>query len=355
MLFTLGISAQAQAAKVLTDVWASSDRIVKNSPFSAEAISEGIQTLADGNRIVHSSTSKLYRNSEGRFRSESPNGSGGLLGTTYSFAPSISILDPVAGQKYLLDERLKTAEQGLLRASTELKMNMDLRLEKLAPTAPLTNEQRMAIEKLKTEGIAAVAAAGNLTNEQRAAIEKARAEGLITATTAPRAMPVPPVPPTAVVLPDGPISPVFGVAVGRAFGGEPFGAKYETRTEKLGMQNFEGVQAEGTRTITTIPAGTIGNERPIEVVYERWYSNELQLVVMSKHSDPRSGEQTYRLTNINRSEPDPSLFSLPAGYRVVTRPTPTYRLSPAKAVAVERSATSVKATQTSAASVKNKP
>src|SRR5438132_14001744 len=104
MLATLGIAAQAQApaqaAKIVTEVWANSDRIVKNSPFSAEAISESIQTLADGNRIVHSSTSKLYRNSEGRFRSESPNGSGGLLGTTYTFAPSVTILDPVGGQKY---------------------------------------------------------------------------------------------------------------------------------------------------------------------------------------------------------------------------------------------------------------
>jgi len=98
----------------------------------------------------------------------------------------------------------------------------------------------------------------------------------------------------------------------------PVGPKYDTRTEELGEQNIEGVSAKGTRTITTIPAGAIGNERPIETVYERWYSDELQMVVYSKHSDPRFGEQTYRLTNINRSEPDPSLFQVPQGYKVIS-------------------------------------
>jgi len=103
------------------------------------------------------------------------------------------------------------------------------------------------------------------------------------------------------------------------------GQKWETRTEQLGVQNFEGVDAEGTRTITTIPADAIGNERPIEIVYERWYSKELQMIVYSKHSDPRFGEQTYRLTNVNRNEPDPSLFQVPNSYRIVSG-DPTFKL-----------------------------
>ena len=93
------------------------------------------------------------------------------------------------------------------------------------------------------------------------------------------------------------------------------------KTESLGTRDFEGVTAEGTRTVTTIPANSIGNERPIEIVYERWYSKDLQLIVYSKHSDPRFGEQTYRLTNISRNEPDRSLFTLPAEYKIVTEPT----------------------------------
>src|SRR6185369_9466092 len=86
--------------------------------------------------------------------------------------------------------------------------------------------------------------------------------------------------------------------------------------EQLGKQIIEGVEVEGTRTTVTIPAGDIGNERPIEIVSERWYSPELQLVVMTRHSDPRFGETTYKLTNINRTEPVKSLFEVPPGYTV---------------------------------------
>ena len=86
------------------------------------------------------------------------------------------------------------------------------------------------------------------------------------------------------------------------------------RKESLGKQVIEGVEAEGTRTTFTIPAGEIGNERAIEIVSERWYSPELQAVVMTRHSDPRFGETSYKLTNISRTEPDRSLFELPAGF-----------------------------------------
>jgi hypothetical protein len=86
--------------------------------------------------------------------------------------------------------------------------------------------------------------------------------------------------------------------------------------ESLGKQVVEGVEVELTRTTVTIPAGEIGNTLPIEVIDETWYSPELQTVVMSKHRDPRSGETNYRLTNINRSEPDRSLFEVPADYTV---------------------------------------
>jgi hypothetical protein len=86
--------------------------------------------------------------------------------------------------------------------------------------------------------------------------------------------------------------------------------------EQLGKQTIEGVEAEGTRTTVTIPAGEIGNERAIEIVSERWYSPELQLVVMTRHSDPRFGETTYKLTNINRAEPAKSLFEVPSDYTI---------------------------------------
>lgn len=86
--------------------------------------------------------------------------------------------------------------------------------------------------------------------------------------------------------------------------------------EALGRQVIDGVEAEGTRTTVTIPAGQIGNDLPINIVSEQWYSPELQLLLMTKHSDPRTGETTYRLTNINRAEPDRTLFEVPADYTV---------------------------------------
>ncbi len=88
------------------------------------------------------------------------------------------------------------------------------------------------------------------------------------------------------------------------------------QTESLGKRVIEGVEAEGSRTTITIPAGRIGNELPIQIVSERWVSPELQAVVMSKHSDPRMGETIYRLAGISRSEQPRSLFEVPADYKV---------------------------------------
>lgn len=96
---------------------------------------------------------------------------------------------------------------------------------------------------------------------------------------------------------------------------EPAGQQGETETRTI-----EGVQAVGNRTTHTIPAGEIGNDRAIETVSERWYSPELQTVVMSKQVDPRMGETTYRLTNINRAEPAHSLFEVPADYALTEGP-----------------------------------
>ena len=89
-----------------------------------------------------------------------------------------------------------------------------------------------------------------------------------------------------------------------------------TKTEDLGTQVMEGLAVQGKRVTHTIPAGEIGNELPIQTVTETWYSQDLQAVVMSKTSDPRSGDSTYKLTNISRAEPDPALFQIPGDYTV---------------------------------------
>lgn len=88
------------------------------------------------------------------------------------------------------------------------------------------------------------------------------------------------------------------------------------KTETLGKEVIEGVECEHTRSVTTLPAGAIGNENPIETVRDSWYSPELKMTILTKTKDPRFGESTYRVTNINRAEPDASLFQVPSDYTI---------------------------------------
>jgi hypothetical protein len=97
---------------------------------------------------------------------------------------------------------------------------------------------------------------------------------------------------------------------------EDGGAPKEARVEQLGARDIDGIRADGTRTTITLPAGTIGNVRPIDVVSEQWYSPDLHVVVLSTRTDPRLGETTYRLTNIVRAEPPSDLFQVPSDYQI---------------------------------------
>jgi hypothetical protein len=94
----------------------------------------------------------------------------------------------------------------------------------------------------------------------------------------------------------------------------------QANAEDLGSQTMEGVLVNGVRTTRTIPAGEIGNDKPISIVTEVWTSPDLKTIVYSKRTDPRMGEQTFQLTNIVRSEPDASLFTVPADFKIVDGP-----------------------------------
>ncbi len=333
ILFVLmGITVNGQqspAAKIVAETSVLSEKIVKGSPFSADAVNESVQVLADGNRIVHSSTNKLCRNSEGRFRREISGGSGGSFSSFYTVGPGVTILDPVAGYRYLLDAQLRTARIGALNGVYSLggqagpPTPLPAPAVRAAPAqAPVIAEKLRAAE-LRTTTIDPAVEEKIRTELTQAAVEldKAKVEldkvkgGIRTGA------------PMAIITTKE--SELFSTYQGSLVHTPGFKSKYETRTEDLGVQTIEGVDAVGTRTITTIPAGAIGNERPIDMVYERWYSNELQLVVMSKNSDPRFGEQTYRLTNIVRSEPDPSLFEVPSDYKKISEKIAPYKISTA--------------------------
>ena len=124
----------------------------------------------------------------------------------------------------------------------------------------------------------------------------------------------------SVVVESKPGQPGMMVATRTPFGTmmAPAGPRSDraVRTEPLGIQVLEGVEAEGTRTIETIPTGAIGNDGPIDNVSERWYSPELDMVVKSTRSDPMSGENVYQLKNIRRGDPHATFFQVPADYTV---------------------------------------
>ncbi|MDX2154233.1 MAG: hypothetical protein SFV54_26065 [Bryobacteraceae bacterium] len=213
---------------------------VKGAPYSAEAVSETSQRLADGNRITRKDVSKIWRDSEGRTRRERSLTGVGPWSTSEAPKEIVWINDPVAKTMLHLDPAGKVAR----------------RIPGMGATFTIADH---------VPGTAAV-----------------RVEHL----------------PMRVQLESG-VAP---------------------KKEDLGKKMVEGVMASGSRTTLTIPAGAIGNDQPIDVVTERWFSDELKAVVYSKHTDPRVGDTVYRLTNLNRSEPARYLFEIPADYKVEEAP-----------------------------------
>ena len=206
------------------------NRVVTSAPYSAQAVTQFAQALADGSHIQRSTTGSVVRDSEGRTRTERSVESIGALSASGNRAHTVFIQDSVAGVSYVLNP-------------------------------------------------------GNHTYRQM----KAR----------------------------GPHD--FGQARPR-----PQASTANVKREELGTQSMQGLTVQGKRITRTIAVGEAGNDRPIEVVNETWFSPDLQVVVMSKTSDPRFGETSYQLTNLIRAEPDHALFTVPAEYTLQQpgRPAP---------------------------------
>src|SRR5215472_11088793 len=216
--------------------------VVKGAPYSADVINESVQVLSDGNRIVHRSTSRVYRDSEGRTRREEDRVAG---------VPSIVISDPVAGSSWTLDVDARSARQ--------------------SPSLPLIY-------------------GGNVNRQGE--LERLN------------------------VVINGQLSS-FVARGGSSLWLNGPGTNEQTVEEKLAARIIEGVRVEGVRRTMTIPIGAIGNERPIVVTSEEWTSPELKVLVLSDSNDPRTGTSTYKLVNLKRGDPSPSLFQVPSDYTVV--------------------------------------
>lgn len=259
------------------------DRTVKGVPFSAEVISERQQNLADGNEITVKSTSMSYRDSAGRTRQEIKDSKGELRTITIREAD---------GTTYVLNPQQKTANKiGPLRDMAELARTRieALRKEGKVPGVERSkgpNGEEIVIKRVeKFDG----ELRKNIQENVRVHVAKAADAGAARELAR-------------------------GLALGGAFGDGKYAAKAVTR--ELGAREIEGVKAEGSVRSYEIPAGEIGNRNAIVVSDETWYSPELQITLLTKHSDPRSGDNTYRLDNIKRGEPDAALFTVPSDYTV---------------------------------------
>jgi hypothetical protein len=205
-------------------------KVVTGAPYSAVAVTETRQMLADGNTISRKVQANVFRDSQGRTRRETTLTGVGPLSTTGASRTFVIIHDPVAGTAFVLHQNTKVAEQ--------------------LPT-PLGGRK----------------GPGNLQGRFDARMQAEIANGSL-------------------------------------------------KKEDLGVQTINGISAHGTRFTKTIPAGQMGNDKPIVITSERWYSPELQIVVKTTRNDPRFGETTYSLTNIQKQEPAAALFTVPADYTV---------------------------------------
>jgi hypothetical protein len=201
-----------------------SNKVVPGAPYSAQAVTEFSQTMADGNRIQRTTTGSIARDSQGRTRAERSFGAIGALSAQRGAGKTVMIFDPVASKSYVLEPESRTARSTPIPAAH-------------------SNEAAHAHE-----------------------------------------------------------GPPRNMA--------------SAKTDDLGTQVMQGVNVQGKRVTRVIPAGKEGNEKEIDIVTETWYSPDLQVVVMSKTSDPRFGETVYQLSGLNRAEPDPALFAVPSDYSV---------------------------------------
>ena len=241
-------------------------RVTRGAPYSGEAITEFTQQLPDGNRISRRSVTRTVRDSDGRTRRERANDAGETT--------SVVISDPVAGTSYVLDPQARTAGRARVMVA-----GMVARAGRGGGRGGAAGSARpAAAPPMRAE------AERELVEKRRQVEREAQASGGGATAT--------------LTLREG--TPAAG----------------ERRTEDLGTRMIEGVMAEGSRTTTVLPAGAIGNAQPITIVSEQWFSPDLHVLVMTRHSDPRTGETVYRLANIVRGEPDQSLFQVPADYTV---------------------------------------
>jgi hypothetical protein len=350
-------------------------KIVKGAPYSAEVVTEMNQQLPDGNAITRKTSGRVYRDGEGRTRQETGSDgkvanvhiSDPVEGKRYISTQgkrTIEMSTPraadLAERERERNERAKEraeaanerarekaerarerAERGESRNRQVVRLNgTEVRIEDGKVFIDGKEMPPGRVEQKSPGGKTIVVENGRITIDGRDLNPPAppNAPGVIVHRHGPDGVerkevhvqtirtsngreitivpppPVPPVPPVpgleglSAMPPIPPMPPMAGLQTLRFESTAKLGKGVTTN---LGVRDFDGVKAEGKSTVWTIPAGEIGNRNPIQVTSETWYSPELQVTVMSRYNDPRTGESVYRLANIQRAEPPAELFKPP--------------------------------------------
>ncbi len=279
-------------------------KMVKNAPYSAEMVSEKIQTLSDGNQIVKKSSTRSYRDSAGRSRTEMRSPEGELV--------AVTINDPVEGARYILRPRDKSAIKVSAPNSTVVVAREQARAAAAEARAASTEarvagaQARVAAEQARAR-IEELRREGKLPEGERVIIKQVERSGGVGGEHKDVQIRIAQV---AAAQAAARVAPVIAGAIGE----HKWASKAESKD--LGSRDFNGVKANGTLRSYEIPAGEIGNRNAIVVSTETWISPELQAVVYQKRSDPRSGESVFRLEDLKRDEPAANLFTVPSDYTV---------------------------------------
>jgi hypothetical protein len=251
-------------------------KAVTGAPYSATAITTSTQTLSDGTHITRTIQAQVARDSEGRTRREENITAVGPWSTGGSEQHLVSISDPVTQAHYVL------------RPEQQVAMKVAL------PPLGMNGGPVMA-GAIAGPGIPGGLTASFVGTKVRQGLEEGGVKSVVKSVN---------VTDNAMWMAKEGTVMVIGAS------------EKQAQSEDLGEQVIEGVRAHGRREKRTIAVGEIGNDRAIETSSETWFSDELQTIVLSKRTDPRMGDNEYRLTNISRTEPAASLFEVPAGYTI---------------------------------------
>lgn len=244
-----------------TSIVASYSKPVSGAPYSAQIVTESVQPFADGNSIKHTSTSAVYRDSQGRTRREQNINVVGPSQVSGSAIQFITIDDPVSGTHYTLNPTKMTATQFSTSGSMSAA-SADVYSSKVIPDGGNVSVTYFS----SGEGVAA--AGGGVGGGGKVSVMPSQV------------------------------------------------SSDNVTTESLGADTMEGLSVLGTRVTRTIPTGQIGNAQPILIITDKWHSQDLQIDVKTVHSDPRTGTNTTTVTNLSRNEPNPGLFTVPPGYTI---------------------------------------